>query len=190
MGKADSKVLNQLGDIYVNDGTYKIAYEAYRDAVISGDGKESVPPIRSVDILVSVGEYEYASALLETIREIRKGEFKEKDKLKVLQLEARLLFAKGEEVGAVSRLEEIVEKDPLDGESILLLADYYGRNEKAEKAELFYQRAEQIDLFEVSWSPLIYAALRSLTQHAPRAHRFSRRDLLSFNRVKAGNLHH
>ena len=55
----------------------------------------------------------------------------------------------GEEVGAVSRLEEIVEKDPLDGESILLLADYYGRNEKAEKAELFYQRAEQIDLFEV-----------------------------------------
>ena len=149
MGKADSKVLNQLGDIYVNDGTYKIAYEAYRDAVISGDGKESVPPIRSVDILVSVGEYEYASALLETIREIRKGEFKEKDKLKVLQLEARLLFAKGEEIGAVSRLEKIVEKDPLDGESILLLADYYGRNEKTEKAELFYQRAEQIDLFEV-----------------------------------------
>ena len=69
--------------------------------------------------------------------------------MKVLQLEARLLLAKGEEAKAIPALEQIVNKDPLDGASLLLLADYYGRNDKVEEAELFFQRAEQIDDFEV-----------------------------------------
>ncbi|MFL2909610.1 MAG: hypothetical protein ACJZ70_03625 [Limisphaerales bacterium] len=99
--------------------------------------------------MISVGELEYAAALLKSIREVRKVDFEEKDQLKVLQLEARLLFAKGNEDSAVSILEKIVEKDPLDGESVLILADYYGRNENLEKAELFYQRAAQLDDFEV-----------------------------------------
>jgi tetratricopeptide (TPR) repeat protein len=149
MGKADAIVLNQLGDIYINDGVYETAYEAYRDAVMVGGGKKAAPPIRSVDIMISVGEYEYATALLKNIREVRQGEFEERNQLKVLQLEARLLLAKGEEANAIDILEKIVEKDPLDGESILILAEYYGRNEKEEEAELFYQRAEQIDDFEV-----------------------------------------
>ena len=46
-------------------------------------------------------------------------------------------------------LEQIIDRDPLDGESLLLLADYNGRNDEAEKAELFFQRAEQLDDFEV-----------------------------------------
>ena len=83
------------------------------------------------------------------IRDVRENEFGEDDRLKVLQLEARLLLATGEEDRAIKTLEQIVEKDPLDGESLLLLADYYGRNDKAEEAELFFQRAEQIDDFEV-----------------------------------------
>ena len=66
-----------------------------------------------------------------------------------MQIEARLLLAKGEEVNAIAALEKIVEKNPLDGESILILADYYGRNKKIEEAELFYQRAEQIAEFEI-----------------------------------------
>tara|TARA_B100001113_G_C20646492_1_gene421523 strand:- start:84 stop:536 length:453 start_codon:yes stop_codon:yes gene_type:complete len=99
--------------------------------------------------MISVGEYEYATALLKSIREARQGEFEDDNRLKILQLEGRLLLAKGEEANAVDILEKIVEKDPLDGESILILAEYYGNNEKEEEAELFYQRAEQIAEFEV-----------------------------------------
>ena len=149
MGKATPAVLNQLADIYVNDGTYKLAYEAYRDAAVADQGKETAPPIRAVDILISVGEYDHATALLEDIRKIKQNNFGEEDRLRVLQLEARLLLAKGEEAKAIPALEKIVDKDPLDGESLLLLADYYGRNDKVEEAELFFQRAEQIDDFEV-----------------------------------------
>ena len=149
MGKADSKVLNLLGDIYVNQGTYKLAYDAYREAVTLDKAKETAPPIRAVDILISVGEFDYASGLLGNIRDVRENEFGEDDRLKVLQLEARLLLATGEEDRAIKTLEQIVEKDPLDGKSLLLLADYYGRNDMAEEADLFFQRAEQIDDFEV-----------------------------------------
>ena len=32
MGKADAKVLNQLADIYINEGTYDLALAEYREA--------------------------------------------------------------------------------------------------------------------------------------------------------------
>ena len=54
--------------------------------------------------------------------------------MKILQLEARVQLANGEEAKAIKTLEQIVDKDPLDGESLLLLADYYGRNDNVEKA--------------------------------------------------------
>ena len=149
MGKADAKVLNQLADIYINEGTYDLAFEAYRDAAAADKEKEVVPPIRAADILISVGEFDRGNSLLAQIRSIHKNQFNEADRLKILQLEARVQLANGEEAKAIKILEQIVDKDPLDGESLLLLADYYGRKDNVEKAGLFYQRAEQLDDFEV-----------------------------------------
>ena len=80
MGKATSATLNQLADIYVNDGTYKLAYEAYRDAAVADQVNENAPPIRAVDILISVGEYDHATALLEDIRKIKQNNFGEEDR--------------------------------------------------------------------------------------------------------------
>ena len=149
MGKADAKVLNQLADIYINEGTYDLAFAAYRDAAAADKGREVAPPIRAADILISVGEFDRGNSLLAQIRSIHKNQFNEADRLKILQLEARVQLANGEEAKAIKTLEQIVDKDPLDGESLLLLADYYGRNDNVEKAGLFYQRAEQLDDFEV-----------------------------------------
>lgn len=149
MGKADSKVLTQLGDIYINSGTYDLAFLAYRDAAVADDARETAPPIRAADILISVGEFDFGRSLLSQIRKINKNRFKEADRLKILQLESRVQLAKGQEAEAVNTLEQIVDKDPLDGESLLLLADYYGRNDDGAKAELFFQRAEQLNDFEV-----------------------------------------
>ena len=149
MGKADAKVLNQLADIYINEGTYDLAFAAYQDAAAADEGREVAPPIRAADILISVGEFDRGNSLLAQIRSIHKNQFNEADRLKILQLEARVQLANGEEAKAIKTLEQIVDKDPLDGESLLLLADYYGRNDNVEKAGLFYQRAEQLDDFEV-----------------------------------------
>ena len=65
------------------------------------------------------------------------------------EVQARVQLANGEEAKAIKTLEQIIDRDPLDGEALLLLADYYGRNDDVEKAELFFQRAEQQDDFEV-----------------------------------------
>ncbi len=149
MGKADAKVLNQLGDNYINSGTYDLAFTAYTDAAVVDKVKEIAPPIRAADILISVGEFDRGNSLIDQIRSIHKNKFKEVDRLKILQLEARVQLAKGEEAKAIKTLQQIVDKDPLDGESLLLLAEYHGRNNEAEKAELFFQRAEQLNNFEV-----------------------------------------
>ncbi|MEC8973252.1 MAG: tetratricopeptide repeat protein, partial [Verrucomicrobiota bacterium] len=142
-------VLNQLGDIYINGGTYDLAFAAYRDVAAADNDRQIAPPIRAADILISVGEFDRGNTLLAQIRSIHKNQFNEAERLKILQLEARVQLAKGEEAKAVRTLEQIVDRDPLDGESLLLRADYYGRNDDVEKAELFFQRAEQLDDFEV-----------------------------------------
>ena len=42
---------------------------------------------------------------------------------------------------AIVTLEQIVQKDPLDGEALMLAGDYYAKNGQKEKAELRYQTA-------------------------------------------------
>ena len=49
---------------------------------------------------------------------------------------------------AIATLEQIVQKDPLDGEALLLAGDYYSKNGQKEKAELRYQTAAGIQGFE------------------------------------------
>ena len=50
-------------------------------------------------------------------------------------------MATGEGEKAIKTLEQIIEKDPLDGEALLLAGDYYAKNDQREKAEFRYQTA-------------------------------------------------
>jgi cytochrome c-type biogenesis protein CcmH/NrfG len=71
-------------------------------------------------------------------------------RLRFTRLRATVALSLGEEESAVKRLEELIQQDPLDGEALILLAGFYGRNGEGEKAELFYERAEQIKDHQVN----------------------------------------
>ena len=49
---------------------------------------------------------------------------------------------------AITTLEQIVQKDPLDGEALMLAGDFYSKNGQKEKAEFRYQTAASISGFE------------------------------------------
>jgi Flp pilus assembly protein TadD len=49
---------------------------------------------------------------------------------------------------AIQTLEQIVQKDPLDGEALLLAGDYYAKNGQKEKAEMRFQSAAALQGFE------------------------------------------
>jgi tetratricopeptide (TPR) repeat protein len=52
----------------------------------------------------------------------------------------------------VEILEEVVHRDPMDGEALMLLATHYAGAGEKERAILYYQRAEGIEAFEADAS--------------------------------------
>ena len=49
---------------------------------------------------------------------------------------------------AIETLEQIISRNPLDGEALLLAGDYYARNGQPEKAEFRYDTAAKLQGFE------------------------------------------
>jgi len=49
---------------------------------------------------------------------------------------------------AIKVLEQIIERNPLDGEALLLAGDYYAKNDQREKAEFRYDAASKLQGFE------------------------------------------
>jgi Flp pilus assembly protein TadD len=68
--------------------------------------------------------------------------------MKLLKLESRVAMANDEGEKAIKVLEQIAERDPLDGEALLLAGDYYLRSGETEKAEFRYDQAAKIQGFE------------------------------------------
>ncbi len=89
------------------------------------------------------------------------------DELKLLKLESKVAMSTGEGDKAVQTLEQIVEKNPLDGEALLLAGDYYARNGQPEKAEFRYDAAAKLDGFQAD-AFLKHAQLQGA---APEIHR-------------------
>ena len=63
----------------------------------------------------------------------------------LLKLRARVAVAKGESDEEVRVLQETVDLDPLDGEALILLAQYHGRTGDSDKAAFYFERAAEID---------------------------------------------
>ena len=70
------------------------------------------------------------------------------NELKLLKLESKVAMATGEGENAIATLEEIIRKDPLDGEALLLAGDYLARHGQPEKAEFRYDSAANIAGYE------------------------------------------
>jgi Flp pilus assembly protein TadD len=49
---------------------------------------------------------------------------------------------------AIETLEQIIQKDPLDAEALMLAGDYYAKNNQKEKAEFRYRTASGIAGYE------------------------------------------
>jgi tetratricopeptide (TPR) repeat protein len=64
------------------------------------------------------------------------------------KLEARVALASGAEEDAVQLLESIVERDPLDGEALLMLGRHLADSGDADRALVYLERAAGIDGFE------------------------------------------
>lgn len=143
---ADSQFL--LGDIYINEKLYDLAADSYIRGM-EKEPEESIDrAVRSAKILSSRGAFEQTHTMISKINSMYGSRIPDEDRKELLKIEARLAVAEGKAEDEVRVLEQIVEIDPLDGEALLLLGQYYGRNDQPEKAIFYFQRAASLEDFE------------------------------------------
>ena len=124
-----------------------LALASYLEAIDRDAGQNLTKALRPAQILVSRGAWPEAKALFAKIRSVAGG-LNTTDELKLLKLESKVAMGTGEGEKAIQTLEEIIQKDPLDGEALLLAGDYYARNAQPEKAEFRYDVASKIEAFQ------------------------------------------
>jgi tetratricopeptide (TPR) repeat protein len=149
LGKAAPPNLYLLGDIYMSHESKELALSAYLEAVEKDGGKNIPKALRAAEILTSRGATDEAKALFQKIRDSAGANLAGDDEMKLLKLESKVAIGIGEGEKAILTLEQIILKNPLDGEALLLAGDYYGKNGQREKAEFRYQAAANLEAFQV-----------------------------------------
>ncbi len=153
MGKATPPVLNILGDIYSNLGLLELAFGAYTEAFDLEPTQDLNRPLRSVEILTGHGRHQDAETLLARIREKAGNSLNAAQQIESLRLTSRIQLATDRAAEAIKTLEQIVAREPMDGESLLLLGDGYARlrgddaqqrRAHVAKAALCYERAGKL----------------------------------------------
>lgn len=146
LGKAQAPQLALLGDLYLVQENPGLALGAYLASVEQDGGKAPARALRAAEILVSRGAHGQARTLLERLRAAAAptGE----DEWRLLKVEARVALAEGRGEDGIRILESLTQRNPLDGEALLLAGDYLARNGQPAKAAFRYESAAKIAGFE------------------------------------------
>jgi len=145
MGKASTGSLLNLGDIYVNRGLPTEAVNAYTEALHKKQSPDLNRMIRVARVLLEQQHPKESARLVAALE--RDLPTKPDD---LLRLKARIAFVQGNTDSAIVSLESLLEQNPADGETLILLGDHYARaGEKTdqERAALLYERASRIEGF-------------------------------------------
>lgn len=148
MGQAELSTLTLLGDIYINHDAADLALNAYLAAADMATATDNRALVRAADLLTRTANYGQAKAMIAKTRTTLGDSLANDDDLKLLTLEAKIARASGEDDKAADILVKIIERDALNGDAIIELANYYADSGDMPKAINRYQQAEKIEAFE------------------------------------------
>jgi tetratricopeptide (TPR) repeat protein len=148
MGAADLSTLTLLGDIYMNNDAPDLALEAYLAANKVATAADSKSLLRAAELLSRTGSYTQSKTMIGEIRAKMGAELHESTDRKLLTIEAKIARAEGDDEAAVELLSKIVERDALNGEAIIELANFYADQGDMAKAINRFEQAEKIEAFE------------------------------------------
>lgn len=147
-GSLDAGSYSLLGDIYLNKQMPALALNAYQAAMDAGTRPDINASVRAASILTQMQSYAEAQALIDSIQESYANELNKRSRLKLLNLEATIAKQQEQPERSAEILEEIIAEDPLNGEALISLANYYADKEEFEKATFTFERAQNIDEYE------------------------------------------
>lgn len=147
LGKANASQLFTLGDLYLAQEIRDLALSAYREAIDKDAGANPGKALRAAELLVARGALPEAKQLFGKLKAAAIP-LTGNDELRLWKLEAKVALAAGESEQAAAVLEKVAERNPLDGEALLLAGDHYARSGQKEKAQLRYETAAKLEGFE------------------------------------------
>ena len=155
-----------LGDLYLNRGQPKDAVTAYTKA-FAVDRPNVHHMLQAAHSLLFYDATEEAAELMERVHDMAKDPGLTPEQAQRAEgLKARLFVQRGETDAATQVYLEILKKNPLDGESILALADVYRQAGRRGDTRILLEQASRIEGFEAQ-------ALVALAQQAVEQSRFS-----------------
>jgi tetratricopeptide (TPR) repeat protein len=147
LGKASAESFALLGDIYLNEGQIDLATSAYLRAT-EGDSPQPADRLfRAAELLAARGAMTQARELTAQIRTKFGSALDPGQSLDLVKLEARIAASAGD-ADAGRLLDEVVARDPLDGQALLLAGQQQLRSGDPDRAMLYFERAAGIDGFE------------------------------------------
>ena len=150
MHKATPDNLVLLGDLYLSEDLADLSAQAYGLALSGEPPLPAARVIRCAQQLAGKGAFAQARFVNARLRASRQDSLEPADRALLAKLDARIAMAQGEDgPDLVRALEETLKLNPLDGDALLLMAQYYTRKTESERAVLFYERAAEIPDFEV-----------------------------------------
>jgi len=136
-----------LGDLYLNRQQPEDALQAYQAAF--RDANPSVQRIlRALKGFLMLGNYDEAKRMVaraERIQQEKPQAFECKEELTLLRLKGKLAHQQGQKEEALNIYSEILRQDPVDGKTMLLLAELQQELGKLEDAVMTCERAAGID---------------------------------------------
>lgn len=149
LGGSSAASLNNLADIYINEELYDLAVATYTRAMEREPDASATRSLRAAKTLIAHGAFEDVNVLIAAIRSNQGERLDPADQVALLKLEARVAVAEGRPGDESQVLEEIVKLDPLDGEALILLGQHAGREGDLERGVFYFERAANIEGFEL-----------------------------------------
>lgn len=148
LGGGTSASTNVLADIFANGGLFAEAVPVYLKALRLDASASPSRAIRAAKMMTGRGDVESAKVLLAGIEEHFGAELAEGTGTEILKLRAKIAVREGRGADEIDVLRQIVDRDPLDGEGLILLANALARNGSVDEALQHFETAASIDGFE------------------------------------------
>ena len=149
MNQLDAAGTLSLGDLYHNLGLEDLSLAAYQQALAKKEKLSLTRYARAAKVLINRGSYGAGFKYLEDIEKTFGKGYSKADEREIRMLQAEVRLATGKRKEAEKILNDLIQKQPLDGEALVLSAKLAAENLDFAKAALRFERAAKIPHFEV-----------------------------------------
>ncbi len=159
LGKSTPDSLIFMGNIYMSRDLNDLALTYFQRAIKKDPKQDPDVYVSVAETMTARGTYDQAVKVIADIESNFANKLSDANKLGILRLKAQIGLATGGGEKVIPILEELIEQDPMDGQALLLLAEFNsnkGTVDGYSRADLYFERATKVRKWEakalVSWA--------------------------------------